>query len=729
MTPPDTRELAERFAKLFRGGPPGKHCTATPMKRGAKGGAKVRYAYEWADGPPTIEHFEQHLRGERGLVVTPVDKDGITYFCAIDIDRYDLSEDAITQLLRAHRAPFIPVRSKSGGWHLYAFFPNGRPASDVRRILAMWVERLGFPATTEQFPKQDALENDDCGNAINLPYFGGDEATNRAFCPNHEGHGEYRDVVSFVSLAETPRELREPTVETAPDDVPGAAVDLLMRHWQDNQRQRLSFAATGFLLRAGISVETVESVMQAVIERTGQKPKHYRAAADVQRALDRGRHVEGFPTLVKIMGDQDAAAFAQALGVARNGIDVAPPREPIVLLGSTADDLLGPIAPETYVVPLLIPAYAYSLIAGALSSFKSTLLLYLAIWRATGHDLLNLGGGHVACPPGPVVLLSYEDTDDRALAKLQRIVQYGRHRIAREVSTDAARAFAELAAANIRRLPLAGRSGDTIVTRLDGVVIPNAAFIDELLQAVHDFAPEGVLLGIDPLRLSIVGSQNDDDGADIVVHTLNRLAAELPKGGVVAVSHTTKQAAADGAGEGYAAAAYATSGSGLFSQHARSNFYLARLKAKEIREEFDEAQVSADDASRQAVARLIHARLSHGPESHSAYFKMQSGVLVPVRPRGAMQPEDRMLAALPVIVDTVDRLTSKGLRASASALRADDALRTFGGDQRVRDLLAMAEDAGYLAFEGNTKGRNCSVTDAGRAVVEKVRARCGEIDA
>ena len=50
---------------------------------------------------------------------------------------------------------------------------------------------------------------------------------------------------------------------------------------------------------------------------------------------------------------------------------------------------------------------------------------------------------------------------------------------------------------------------------------------------------------------------------------------------------------------------------------------MTRLKTDEIREKFDPAEVTAEDATRQAIAKLTHGRLSHGPEINEAYFHMK----------------------------------------------------------------------------------------------------------
>jgi hypothetical protein len=252
--------------------------------------------------------------------------------------------------------------------------------------------------------------------------------------------------------------------------------------------------------------------------------------------------------------------------------------------------------------------------------------------RTSGFDLLNLSNAGV--DRGPCVLVSYEDSDRRIQRRFQILVQHYHAVIARTHNERAASQFLVDLQRNLWRVTLTGKSGSGIVCRdFAGKIVPNGGLIDELITAVRKFAVSDVLIGIDPLRLAICGSQNDDDGADVVVHALNDIATRLPNSGLVVTSHTNKAQAPD-PGRGQAASAYATSGSALYSQHARSNFRLARLAPEVARKLFAPSDVEDEEAKQQRVVELIHARLSHGVETGTRYFVMRGGVLVPVAASG-----------------------------------------------------------------------------------------------
>jgi RecA-family ATPase len=394
----------------------------------------------------------------------------------------------------------------------------------------------------------------------------------------------------------------------------------------------------------------------------------------------------------------------------------------IELRAFTVADVLAPIQPEKFLLPG-IPAEAYTLIAGALSSYKTTLLVYLLVWKATGFDLLDLDPQGSGVDIGKAVLLTYEDTDMRIFAKLQRVIQHGYHNIESRDGPREASRFVELAAANILRIPLAGKIGMGIVRRFDGgLILPNLSFLEPFYQRLRDVAPDGALIGLDPLRLAIVGSQNDDDGADIAVHVLNAIATAVANSGVIASSHTTKNAAQDAAAAGYASAAYATSGSALYSQHARSNFHLARLKDTDIRDWFDPSEVTAAEAERQSVAKLTHGRLSHGLEQTERYLLMRNGILIPVKRQTAKDPHAMMRAAAVPIFAAIDRLKQSEMRVSGKALEADRALvEAVGTVRELRAAIVLLAENDHITVTGGTRDRDMVITAKGRHFVESRR--------
>lgn len=392
----------------------------------------------------------------------------------------------------------------------------------------------------------------------------------------------------------------------------------------------------------------------------------------------------------------------------------ASPSPQVQALGFTADELLAPIAPEVYLLPGLVPTESYSLIAGALSSYKSTLLHYFGLWRATGFDLLDLDPEGPGCDIGPALILVYEDSDRRFRARTQRIVQHAHAGIMAMHGKRSASDFLERVTKNFRRVVLTGQVGATLVCRgPSGLILPNQPLIDELLNAARAFTASNLLIGIDPLRLAITGSQNDDDGADIVVHVLNHLAMSLPDSGIVICSHTTKSGAKEQT-EGYAAAAYSTSGSALYSQHARSNFLINRITAKDARELLNVDDIDDAQLQTQPIAKLTHGRLSHGGESPDRFFRNIGGALSPVPLRTVRTAAEQIDAGARVIVGAMQRLSGQGIKVTGTSLLADPEVQRLGNERRIRALIKMAEENGYIEFTGSTKDRSGAITAKGR---------------
>jgi hypothetical protein len=251
---------------------------------------------------------------------------------------------------------------------------------------------------------------------------------------------------------------------------------------------------------------------------------------------------------------------------------------------------------------------------------------------------------------------------------------------------------------------------------LGGEVIPNHAFTDQLIDAIRPFASREVLIGLDPLRLAIVGSQNDDDGADVVVHTLNHVASALPDCALVVPSHTTKSSAMqrNRPGAGRADASYATAGSALYSQHARSNFEMARMSAEEAHKRFGSDEVSRDEIEQERIVQLTHGRLSHGPESRPRFYVMRGGVLVPIRPSNEeLSLAERARRALPAIQTVMLELSRNGHRVSRSSLEEPAAIGR-SRDER-RKLIGECVTQGWLRETGATRNKAIEFTDSGRA--------------
>ena len=182
--------MTKTFAQLFAGftRKHGRFDLAKANGSNKRGGRAYR-----AFGAPTEEDFQAHIEGSGpGIGIVMLHDDGETVsFGAIDIDVYDLDHELLEK--DCEELPLLVVKSKSGGAHLFLFVEEPTSAELVQTRLAEWAAALGYGGS-EIFPKQTRrTDENDMGNWINLPYYGGER---RAILK-----GKEVDLDTFLALA------------------------------------------------------------------------------------------------------------------------------------------------------------------------------------------------------------------------------------------------------------------------------------------------------------------------------------------------------------------------------------------------------------------------------------------------------------------------------------------------------------------------------------------------
>ena len=135
--------------------------------------------YGWSGKPIAEDDYRLHLHGKKSIGIQPCDDNGLACFGAIDIDPKvykDLDIKKYLDIIQEKELPLIPIKSKSGGLHLYLFTKEFVKAKVIRDFLEQVLFLFKLPITTEIFPKQTKLGSDTNGNKvngnfINLPYF------------------------------------------------------------------------------------------------------------------------------------------------------------------------------------------------------------------------------------------------------------------------------------------------------------------------------------------------------------------------------------------------------------------------------------------------------------------------------------------------------------------------------------------------------------------------------
>ena len=154
---------------------------------------KLKPDYEWAGRPITASDYKNHVEGKTSIGIQPCKLDKTAQFGCIDIDPKNYSNFKVENYLAAfqqHNLPLVPLLSKSGGLHCYIFLNEPIPAADLIEALKAFLLPLELKPTTEIFPKQKELKEDDKGNIkpgnfINLPYYNNGKTSRYAIDKNN----------------------------------------------------------------------------------------------------------------------------------------------------------------------------------------------------------------------------------------------------------------------------------------------------------------------------------------------------------------------------------------------------------------------------------------------------------------------------------------------------------------------------------------------------------------
>ena len=172
----------------------------------------------------SVNHWTDHLSGEKGLGIIPIDEDNSVKWGAIDIDVYSLNLEKLVLKIEEFKLPLIVCRSKSGGAHVFCFLQENVPAGDMQDKLREISAGLGYGGV-EIFPKQREIlvDRGDIGSWLNMPYFQGDESLRYAF----DAEAKALSVEKFIEFVNSRSishqdliELEVPTLDDIKDGPP-----------------------------------------------------------------------------------------------------------------------------------------------------------------------------------------------------------------------------------------------------------------------------------------------------------------------------------------------------------------------------------------------------------------------------------------------------------------------------------------------------------------------------
>ena len=213
--------MEKLFAETFKG-----------LERRADG--KVKADYGWAFKPITEQDYIDHLNGRKAVGIVPINDSGECFFGAIDIDNQyiDYHKPDYRKYLEAiskHKLPIIPVKSKSGGLHLYLFLQEAVEAEFVRKFFGNILFVLGLKPGIEIYPKQTILKEDDDGSFINIPYFNKEERVGLNLDGTEFSFEQFMQVVQ--ANKKTKKELEDFSIAHVKSMLQGGAEEFYTTTW------------------------------------------------------------------------------------------------------------------------------------------------------------------------------------------------------------------------------------------------------------------------------------------------------------------------------------------------------------------------------------------------------------------------------------------------------------------------------------------------------------------
>lgn len=187
--------------------------------------------------PVTSDLWRQHLDGKIRLGLKPEKDDQCKWGC-IDVDpnNYkDYSEKKYVEIIKKYKLPFVPVKSKSGGLHIFVFFND---FADINKVLKKLSEiNQQYFLAQEIFP---------CNKAVNMPYHNFNASMEFAFDDNNTPVL----IGKFIELAEqktiSPEDffnfkVVEYEAETQWSNYPPCVQKLIQEGWSGNNRNNFLF--------------------------------------------------------------------------------------------------------------------------------------------------------------------------------------------------------------------------------------------------------------------------------------------------------------------------------------------------------------------------------------------------------------------------------------------------------------------------------------------------------
>tara|TARA_R110001599_G_scaffold134044_1_gene311671 strand:+ start:145 stop:1686 length:1542 start_codon:yes stop_codon:yes gene_type:complete len=216
--------------------------------------------------PVTPQLWKNHLIGEQRIGIKPENGDVVKWGC-IDIDPQNykgFSEKKIVDIIREHKLPLVPARSKSGGLHLFIFLKDWTPIKDILKVLHEWNNT--FFQSLEVFPMNKCM---------NMPYFNMDATTEHAYDDNNSPVliGRFLELAKQKTIAIEDLlklKIKEYEPESNWKQYPPCCQKLISEPWTGNHRNDLLFNMGVLEMKKADGNLSKKEVTEILLERNKQ---------------------------------------------------------------------------------------------------------------------------------------------------------------------------------------------------------------------------------------------------------------------------------------------------------------------------------------------------------------------------------------------------------------------------------------------------------------------------
>ena len=227
--------MEEQLLKIFEGNSTLFITTSSTGEVDERG--KVQVETYTVHEPVTLKLWKDHLDGKQRIGIKP-EKDDVVKWGCIDIDPHNYKEynqKKIVDIIKEYKLPLVPVRSKSGGLHLFLFLDNWYPIGDVIKKLHQW--------NNDFFQAQEIFPMNKC---LNMPYFNMNSTTEFAYNDNNTPVmiGTFLDLVKQKTISlEQLNKIKVKDYEPESDwkQYPPCCQKMISEKWSGNHRNDLLF--------------------------------------------------------------------------------------------------------------------------------------------------------------------------------------------------------------------------------------------------------------------------------------------------------------------------------------------------------------------------------------------------------------------------------------------------------------------------------------------------------